>query len=501
HILLLGNEKYRLSENTEQQSLASIYLHRRANSLLIEDNHPVFTVYQASVFGNVKIVFHECPSWDVFKSDLPTSQCILNQADIIIAKYCVNDKASYLDIKENFVPMIKQRFRHCSVPVILSAVGTRVNEVPPCTCPLCASDRGICVTASEGNRLSSDLAATFLELHTLNDFYVVSYFGRVLEYFIIQTLKLKSSEKNKKIIKNNQNLKVIPPKLEQPGKMPVIEEDPSKYESDFQGLLLNGQCVDVVFLTPSLEHAHAAHRIVLCSVSDVFMLLFGEKSARDIDDPSVVRTTSSLFSVCKEHSIADHHSPVRVIVKDPLFCLCLADILHFIYTGAHHWLLLEQRLRQKMKYCGDVAHVIHLVQSAVTFPSLGSCNFSYSPATSCFSDALQLFFNTPVLADIIFQVQDTTILAHRAVLIARCEVLAAMFSGKYLEASSSVIPVYGVSKDTFLCFIEYLYTDSCCPAEERDFVDLHRWPSSVYLMQLGEYRRYIHSQKYKCILM
>ena len=59
----------------------------------------------------------------------------------------------------------------------------------------------------------------------------------------------------------------------------------------------------------------------------------------------------------------------------------------------------------------------------------------------------------------------TTVPAHRAILVARCEVMAAMFNGNYMEAKSVLIPVYGVSKETFLSFLEYLYTDSCCPGE------------------------------------
>lgn len=55
--------------------------------------------------------------------------------------------------------------------------------------------------------------------------------------------------------------------------------------------------------------------------------------------------------------------------------------------------------------------------------------------------------------------------AHRAVLMARCEVMAAMFSGNYLESNSFLVPVFGISKDTFLTFLEYLYTDSCCPGK------------------------------------
>uniref|UniRef100_A0A8C9MP61 BTB domain-containing protein n=1 Tax=Serinus canaria TaxID=9135 RepID=A0A8C9MP61_SERCA len=206
-----------------------------------------------------------------------------------------------------------------------------------------------------------------------------------------------------------------------------------------------------------------------------------------------------------------------------------------------------------------------------------------------YNTSLRLFFNTPVLADVIFKIQGATVPAHRAVLVARCEVMAAMFNGNYLEANSIQVPVYGVSKDTFLSFLEYLYTDSCCPAsilqamsllicaemyqvmrlqhicelyiitqlqsmpsrelastslsivsllkkakfhnsdclstwllhfiatnylifsqkpefqelsvEERNFVEMHRWPSNLYLKQLADYRNYIHSQKCHCTVM
>ncbi|KAM4809357.1 rho-related BTB domain-containing protein 3 [Rhinophrynus dorsalis] len=443
---------------------------------------------------------------------------------------------------------------------------------------MCTSDRGISVSSSEGIQLAKDIGATYLELHTLNDFY---YFEGVLEYFIIQALNKKSSVKGKKRKKTNQFLKVKPPKLEQPEKMPVVQDEPSQYQSNFQSLLLYSQCVDVIFCTADWVHVCEAHRIVLCSASFVFRLLFNVKSTQDNHDSCILRTTRALFSVSREAAGTAHNSPVRVIVKDSLFCSCLADILHFIYSGAYQWQLLEQQVRKKMKDPEHAAHVLHRVRCLLKIPGKNeySSDFSSShpPSPWQFCYSLGLFYNTPLLADVIFQVEDTTIPAHRAVLVARCEVMAAMFSGSYMEANNFVIPVYGVSKDTFLSFVEYLYTDSCCPAsilqamsllicsemyqvsrlqliceryiitqlqsmpsrelaatslsvvsllrkakfhnskclstwllhfiainylifsqkpefqelsaEEREFVEMHRWPSNVYLKQLAEYRQ------------
>uniref|UniRef100_A0A3P8W4X0 Rho related BTB domain containing 3 n=1 Tax=Cynoglossus semilaevis TaxID=244447 RepID=A0A3P8W4X0_CYNSE len=85
-------------------------------------------------------------------------------------------------------------------------------------------------------------------------------------------------------------------------------------------------------------------------------------------------------------------------------------------------------------------------------------------ATQLGPQTLVNLFNSPLYSDVIFMVQGSVLPAHRAVLVARCDVMAAMFSGKYAEARSRVVPIHGVSSDTFLSFLEYLYTDSCCPA-------------------------------------
>lgn len=74
-----------------------------------------------------------------------------------------------------------------------------------------------------------------------------------------------------------------------------------------------------------------------------------------------------------------------------------------------------------------------------------------------------MYINSPSI--FLLHPAGATVPAHRAVLVARCEVMAAMFNGNYLEANSVLVPVYGVSKDTFLSFLEYLYTDSCCPGK------------------------------------
>uniref|UniRef100_A0A8C5M0H3 Rho related BTB domain containing 3 n=1 Tax=Leptobrachium leishanense TaxID=445787 RepID=A0A8C5M0H3_9ANUR len=592
HIVFLGDEQSRPCEDRERRTVAQFYLGGRATDVQIDSSHPMFTRYQARVFGNIHIVCHDCLRWDVFDSN-QRSQYIIGEADIIILKYSVTDKSSYLEIKEKFAPLIKQKFLRRIVPVIVTAVGMPHNGGSLCTCPLCTSDREVCVTACEGNELAKDLAATFLELQDINEFYVGTYFGGMLEYFIRQSFKEKTVGKGKKSSVNKLCLVLKPPELEQPEKMPVLKEEPSQYACDLQGLLVSSRCVDVIFCRPDSGVTSAAHRIVLCSVSAVFSMLFSAKEQSGFEDSAVLKRTQNVFSLCIEDNVTAHNSSVRVIVKDLLLHSCFPDILHFIYSGAYQWDLLDQHVRRKLEDHGDVAHVLRRVRWLVKKPGKDQNPSDLAALKSRgplnLPSVLGQFFNTPYLADVIFHVQGYAIPAHRAILVARCEIMAAMFTGNYMEAQSFQIPVYGVSKDTFLIFLEYLYSDSCCPenilqalsllvcsemyqvprlqhmcesyiicqlqgmssrelsasslnvvhmlrkakfhnseclsvwllyfiatnylnfsqkkefqdltAEERAFIEKHRWPSSGYLKKLAEYRQYIHSQNSRCSIV
>ncbi|XP_063324163.2 rho-related BTB domain-containing protein 3-like [Pelmatolapia mariae] len=180
-------------------------------------HNPAFMEYTSRVFGDVTVVVRDCPSWDLLDSDWASVRKVLEQADILVIKYSVTDKLAFQQVRNGYAPRLRPLLRHWGVPVILVAVGARLNdEGPPCTCPLCASDWSSCVPHSEGLQLSRDLGATYLELPSLNHVFVGRYFGSVLEYFMIQCLKHKAKERPEKRRGNKVN-ELRPPHLEQPG--------------------------------------------------------------------------------------------------------------------------------------------------------------------------------------------------------------------------------------------------------------------------------------------
>uniref|UniRef100_A0A2K5NUK3 Rho related BTB domain containing 3 n=1 Tax=Cercocebus atys TaxID=9531 RepID=A0A2K5NUK3_CERAT len=73
HIVALGNEGDAFHQDNRPSGLIRTYLGRSPlvsgdeSSLLLNAAstvaRPVFTEYQASAFGNVKLVVHDCPVW------------------------------------------------------------------------------------------------------------------------------------------------------------------------------------------------------------------------------------------------------------------------------------------------------------------------------------------------------------------------------------------------------------------------------------------------------
>ncbi|XP_038871449.1 rho-related BTB domain-containing protein 3 [Salvelinus namaycush] len=445
-------------------------------------SNSAFMEYTSRVFGDVTVVVQDCPSWDLLDSDWASVRSVLEQADILVIKYSVNDKLAFQQVRNGYAPRLRPLLHHWGMPVILVAVGARLNdEGPPCTCPLCASDWSSCVPHSEGLQLSRDLGATYLELPSLNHVFVSRYFGSVLEYFMIQCLKQKANDRPEKRRGNKLN-EPRPPHLEQPARLPPIRVEESSFSQDLQWLLERGvQFADVAFYAgDSGKELGWGHAAVLCAVSPYFrQLLLGPKARErpisrcacrgdgrgDGGPPSLLSTWDG--GLGKEDGLRpDGHLAgrlSRLVVKDPLLCLCLWETLMFLYRGAWEWEHLQEAMGEKLNNSLAVAQLMDRIRSFLGRDK-GPRDTPNARAAQLCPQSLVNLFNSPLYSDVIFMVQGNVLPAHRAVLVARCDVMAAMFSGKYAEARSRVVPIHGVSSDTFLSFLEYLYTDTCCPA-------------------------------------
>lgn len=64
---------------------------------------------------------------DLLDSDWASVRKVLEQADILVIKYSVTDKLAFQQVRNGFAPRLRPLLRHWGVPVILVAVGARLN--------------------------------------------------------------------------------------------------------------------------------------------------------------------------------------------------------------------------------------------------------------------------------------------------------------------------------------------------------------------------------------
>lgn len=64
---------------------------------------------------------------DLLDSDWASVRKVLEQADILVIKYAVTDKLAFQQVRNGYAPRLRPLLRHWGVPVILVAVGARLN--------------------------------------------------------------------------------------------------------------------------------------------------------------------------------------------------------------------------------------------------------------------------------------------------------------------------------------------------------------------------------------
>ncbi|XP_044740814.1 rho-related BTB domain-containing protein 1 isoform X2 [Chrysoperla carnea] len=141
--------------------------------------------------------------------------------------------------------------------------------------------------------------------------------------------------------------------------------------------------------------------------------------------------------------------------------------LKFIYTGtidkrfldlqtASIGLLLEMRQAAEFLEFPQLMVLLSNIQSNQQFLNCEAIeHFSQT-----FRQRLEeLCLEQGLFADVIFELDDGAYPAHKPMLVARCDMMKAMFSGDFRESQAKVIVFPGVREYTFHKLLCYLYTD------------------------------------------
>ncbi|XP_076240454.1 rho-related BTB domain containing isoform X1 [Calliopsis andreniformis] len=171
--------------------------------------------------------------------------------------------------------------------------------------------------------------------------------------------------------------------------------------------------------------------------------------------------------VCQTENTNGVQQPTTIVTLSKLITpQAMQQCLQFIYTGSldkrYHdlqtapiGLLLEIRQAAEFLELPQLLMVLGGIQSREQFNN--DLNNRYKQVVRQRLEDICL--EQGLFADVVFNLDDGSVPAHKAILTARCDVMKAMFSGDFRESSAKVIVFPGVREYTFHKLLCYLYTD------------------------------------------
>lgn len=181
--------------------------------------------------------------------------------------------------------------------------------------------------------------------------------------------------------------------------------------------------------------------------------------------PSVHCPAFSAVGVEQDGGLLDHRGRLApaaqavVDVSKAITPAAMKQCIRYLYTG------VIDTTACPISETQDAAELISIPELQTFLASLQKQEPTNSLVDTTFLNKLkaqlkEVCLDRSLYADVLFQLDDGFCSAHRPLLMARCEMMAAMFSGDFRESSAKVVHFPGVSRECFRQLLVYLYQDS-----------------------------------------
>uniref|UniRef100_A0A182WC15 BTB domain-containing protein n=1 Tax=Anopheles minimus TaxID=112268 RepID=A0A182WC15_9DIPT len=162
----------------------------------------------------------------------------------------------------------------------------------------------------------------------------------------------------------------------------------------------------------------------------------------------------------------------------------MQQCLKFIYTGTIDRDCLDlQEIRQAAEFL-ELPQLMVLLSNTQANQSFMN-DETIQHYSTCMKQNLEKYcVQNGIFGDITFELDDGHMKAHRAMLVARCDVMKAMLNGDFREAHANLIVLPGVTEYTFHKLLCYLYTDEIPPISADKCLNLLELANRLCLPRL-----------------
>lgn len=428
--------------------------------------------------------------WDTFGCHEKDRGFAYKGADVVLLCFSITKQSSLDSVLKFWMSEIKSK---CSTtPVVL--VGTQADMRYNCledsykemekglVYKTVKSDQVI--LPDKGRAVAKQIGAPYYETSVLTHYGVDDVFFNVIRAAMIERRKIKFwSQQLRKI-----QYPLIQAPITWPEKqLPIVEVPETSLNKEIADLFTNQSMGDM--LVSAQDVCFVAHRLLLassCQVMEDALLASTNRSnqqkentpleetnaafSHDIDLPGFV---SVELKLCKDPFNSLHGEMVTVLnLSNEITPLALQFVLEYLYTGRvkeDFDVLPEAKRAAEILQLKDLLLQISNLQSNEGFLN------SELEKQFCLSRSeriKRLALWKGEFTDVKFSLDDGIVASHKPLLVARCDMMSAMFNPNFLEGTASLIPLPGVTVEVFKVLQEFLYTGCLSVVSEVDCLSM-----------------------------
>ncbi|XP_007563364.1 PREDICTED: rho-related BTB domain-containing protein 2 isoform X1 [Poecilia mexicana] len=466
--------------------------------------------------------------WDTFGDHHKDRRFAYGRSDVVVLCFSIANPNSLYHVKTMWYPEIKHFCPRAPVILVGCQLDLRYADLEavnrarrPLARPIKSNE---ILPPERGREVAKELGVPYYETSVVAQFGVKDVFDNAIRAALISRRHLQFWKSH---LRNVQRpllqAPFLPPKPPPP--IITVPPPPSTTEEHPASLLEDPHCADVILVLQERQKIFA-HKIYLATSSSKFYDLFSmdtqnEETERPPRGPLSGRELlmrAASFDVCESNDDGDRAnlractsdgtlkdsegarrgrllsswsrafvSIQEELVDDPVtytprfmtvvhmdLSIQLGPfraVLRYLYTG---------QLDENEKELMQIAHIAELLEvfdlRMMVANILNNEAFMNQEITKAFhvrrTNRVKECLAKGTFSDVVFKLDDGTIMAHKPLLISSCDWMAAMFGGPFVESCTKEVLLPNTTRSCMRAVLEYLYMGRFCSRSDLDAMEL-----------------------------